>query len=238
MSTFKVSHDGAGLIFEPVFKVGDRVRSKLTGVHYTVRHTDTNGRTMLLNDLHGCERHGWSPMTHYELVTAPHQFKVGDRVRSKFGTLRETYTVVFVAGDGRLRMDGTVGWSDPRNFELVTEPHQFKVGDRVRSKTSDSRYTIEKIDGDQIKFEGLEYWYHSNLFELVTTQPCVVPFNSKPATLKTRRTVVPGNYGIVTVDQLPHCQIQITPCYPTVDELREAAHILNQIAEIIEENEK
>lgn len=111
-------------------------------------------------------------------------------------------------------------------FEPVTP---FKVGDTVRSKTTDSRYTVKRVDGDRIKVEGLEYWYPSCLFELV------IP----PATtLKTRRTIVPGRYGIVTVDQLPHCQIQITPCYPTVDELREAAHILNQIAEIIEENEK
>lgn len=47
-----------------------------------------------------------------------------------------------------------------------------------------------------------------------------------------RREIVCGDYGIVHVEK--GCDIHIPEYKYTPDELREAAHVLNQIAEYIE----
>lgn len=53
--------------------------------------------------------------------------------------------------------------------------------------------------------------------------------------IKTKRTVVPGEYGIVDVGSLGEINI-VSGCY-TAEALREAAHILNQIAEVMEDGQ-
>lgn len=50
-----------------------------------------------------------------------------------------------------------------------------------------------------------------------------------PVTVKTRRTIINGGYGIVLIDDQG---IEIPVGRYSPDELREAAHVLNQIAEI------
>lgn len=57
---------------------------------------------------------------------------------------------------------------------------------------------------------------------------------SSPIRTVTRREVVPGQYGIVYISSAN--EVWIAASKHTVEELREAAHILNQIAEVLEEN--
>lgn len=52
----------------------------------------------------------------------------------------------------------------------------------------------------------------------------------------TRREIVPGRYGIVTL--WPDGDVAVRCDKHSPSELREAAHIFNQIAEVLEENAK
>lgn len=63
---------------------------------------------------------------------------------------------------------------------------------------------------------------------------------SGPIRTVTRREIVPGEYGKVFVDAVDGDGIRARLCRSLIDasELREAAHIFNQIAEALEENAK
>lgn len=56
---------------------------------------------------------------------------------------------------------------------------------------------------------------------------------TSPIRTVTRREIVPGKYGIVTIKECGFIHINTMG---TPDNLREAAHLLNQIAEALEEN--
>lgn len=60
----------------------------------------------------------------------------------------------------------------------------------------------------------------------------VAPWNEGPIRTVTRREIVPGDYGAVRVTEgrYIHCRSMAT-----AEELREAAHILNQLAEVLED---
>ncbi len=62
------------------------------------------------------------------------------------------------------------------------------------------------------------------------------PTPTTPIRTITRREIVPGDYGVVGVTQ--DCNIVIYKSKYTPEELREAAHILNQIAEYLESEGK
>jgi hypothetical protein len=135
---------------------------------------------------------------------------------------------------------------------------KFKVGDRVRVlagipwvlylqkdailRVADIRQ--DRVHGQQIKVEGYESdgWYHHSHFVAAPPTP-------QPIRTVTRREIVPGVYGRVTVKMnvsparmsIGLTNIAGAPIGDTAmsaDELREAAHIFNQIAEVLEENEK
>lgn len=55
-----------------------------------------------------------------------------------------------------------------------------------------------------------------------------------PIRTVTRREIVPGSYGVIQVHK--DGKIGMLPSVKSADQLREAAHILNQIAEVLEEN--
>lgn len=59
-----------------------------------------------------------------------------------------------------------------------------------------------------------------------------------PSPIRTvkRREIVAGNYGAVAITKSN--KVMIPAGYYTPEELREAAHILNQIAEVLEDNGK
>lgn len=63
----------------------------------------------------------------------------------------------------------------------------------------------------------------------------IAEWQDQPSTLRivTRREVVPGTYGIVQVTSNREIKIQLGKY--SADKLREAAHILNQIAEALED---
>lgn len=54
----------------------------------------------------------------------------------------------------------------------------------------------------------------------------------------TRREIVPGTYGIVQIDDLDGLAVHLNAGMPKADDLREAAHLFNQLAEVLEENAK
>lgn len=117
---------------------------------------------------------------------------------------------------------------------------KFKVGDRVRFL---ERYGPAR-EGDEAVVTGL--WEqgvrvdvrgepHSCFFERVAL---VEP--ASPIRTVTRREIVPGTYGIVEVGLLGVYGLPLfisTSCgYSAATDLREAAHLFNQLAEVLEEN--
>lgn len=60
----------------------------------------------------------------------------------------------------------------------------------------------------------------------------------KPSPIRTRREIVPGIYGHVEVSNNPDAGLMFfLPLNNyNAEELREAAHIFNQLAEVLEEN--
>lgn len=57
--------------------------------------------------------------------------------------------------------------------------------------------------------------------------------DNRPVRTVTRKEIVPGSYGIVQVTSSREIKIQLGKY--SADKLREAAHILNQIAEALED---
>lgn len=118
----------------------------------------------------------------------------------------------------------------------------IKIGDEVipncavgglihgkKYKVTGSSYN--KMNELLIKIEGSSLDYHHSYFNVAS--PHV------PSPIRTRREIVPGVYGKICVNERgAGYGIESITMLPTVnsDELREAAHILNQIAEVLEEN--
>lgn len=74
------------------------------------------------------------------------------------------------------------------------------------------------------------------LFDIIEEWTDATPEKPAPINIVTRRKIVHGSYGIVNVDE--YDRVSINFGLHTPEELREAAHILNQIAEWISDNEK
>lgn len=116
--------------------------------------------------------------------------------------------------------------------------NKFKVGDRIRRIVDDGdgapknfksgfETTAKMVtENSVIDAEG---FYHS-----ICNVELIQPATSAIRTV-TRREIVPGEYGIVTV--FPDGAVYVSGVdVPSAAELREAAHLFNQIAEVLEEN--
>lgn len=131
---------------------------------------------------------------------------------------------------------------------------KFKVGDRVRvvrhrafsgNDVSDASGLVGKIITLGKTHRDLE----SDLFEtfsvvdagpaagwLIRSDDIESAIDSGPIRTVTRREIVPGVYGDVTVERIPFEGLEISyKSYGNAHKLREAAHIFNQIAEALEE---
>lgn len=133
--------------------------------------------------------------------------------------------------------------------------NKFKVGDRVRMHGYGIGAIVREIDPAYclpylIEFESdVPFGHDGNAISRVKIKSCrgywcaenelyKVSDDATVVRTVTRREIVPGTYGVVSVS---------LPCgLPRVDvggalnaeQLREAAHLFNQIAEVIEENAK
>ena len=111
--------------------------------------------------------------------------------------------------------------------------HEFKVGDRVRNKdgsafsNGDHIVTVTNNKGyGGVWFKETGTYTSASLIELA---------NPAPPTIRTitRREVVPGQYGIVEVGVGATVGVTFDP--HTANDLREAAHLFLQIAEVLDE---
>ena len=111
--------------------------------------------------------------------------------------------------------------------------HEFKVGDRVRNKdgsafsNGDHIVTVTNNKGyGGVWLKETETYTSASLIELA---------NPAPPTIRTitRREVVPGQYGIVEVGVGATVGVTFDP--HTANDLREAAHLFLQIAEVLDE---
>lgn len=126
--------------------------------------------------------------------------------------------------------------------EVEKKMSKFNVGDRVRLKddgaevdghfSHGNEYTVVRVSGNGLGVEkddsGYYNWWFAEYFE-PTAQ-------STPIRTVTRKEIVAGNYGAVAITKSN--KIMIAAANYTAEQLREAAHILNQIAEVLEENGK
>lgn len=112
----------------------------------------------------------------------------------------------------------------------------FKAGDRVKYKSGDTfsngRFvnTVDKIvDGGQVWLLETKTWIGVESIEHES------PIAS-PVRTVTRREIVPGAYGQVSVISADRGRVEIfIDATSTADQLREAAHLFNQLAEALED---
>lgn len=121
------------------------------------------------------------------------------------------------------------------------EMTKFNVGDKVKSLVNEADvrkgavYQIVFLDDEGVIWvndDKGDRWYLSK-DEYVSVD------DSGPIRTVTHRQIVPGVYGKVCVNEKGDgTGLDYIQMLPSIDatELREAAHILNQIAEVLEEN--
>ena len=117
---------------------------------------------------------------------------------------------------------------------------KFKVGDRVRCLenygsqfTAGKTYTVSGVTRDRISVERDDGGSTSNGW---CSDRFVLAATTGPIRTVTRREIVPGVYGRVSVhdDYSVGFSTELDG-RDAADELREAAHLFNQIAEVLEE---
>lgn len=188
--------------------------------------------------------------------------KAGDRVRRTHTTRGGThfsagyeFTVASVRTGTVVEIDAMTGREhlhSSKYLERVIPLPPFKVGDRVRRTETllgsqhphrqiGYEFVVTEINDDESFLSVLdgEYWHSCSYLELVPPAKEV----PSPVRTVTRKEVMPGLYGIVSVGE-KGC-VWVIPFLgagdyipQTAKQLREAAHILNQIAEAHEEEAK
>lgn len=111
-----------------------------------------------------------------------------------------------------------------------------KVGPMRELNRHETDYPWTDKDGDMP-----DQRYNDKGYEIGTGSDCDLISEWKdetpsPIRTVTRREIVAGNYGIVAITKSN--KVMIAAGYYTAEELREAAHILNQVAEVLQENGK
>lgn len=114
---------------------------------------------------------------------------------------------------------------------------KFKKGDRVKKRDGTAF-----SNGEQIVTVG-DYRYHDGPFfdETKTWHPdvgleLVEPTPASPIRLVTRREIVPGTYGIVEV--MSGNRVYVQDSNHTANDLRAAAALFDEIADVLDENAK
>lgn len=112
----------------------------------------------------------------------------------------------------------------------------IKIGDEVIPNCAvvglipGKRYKVTGRNGILINVEGNPIDYRHSYFDIIAPSDTQSP-------IRTRREIVPGVYGNVAVEKHSYGMTIVSDMSdPTPEELRESAHILNQIAEVLEEN--
>lgn len=122
---------------------------------------------------------------------------------------------------------------------------KFKVGDRVKAKrdigeyfTSGREYEIQNEDSYYINDDKGSVRHVASLDFLAEEFDQVFT----PIRTVTRREIVPGTYNGVVIAGVgvsnKRVSVGMDTLFRNTDELREAAHLFNQIAEVLEENAK
>lgn len=117
--------------------------------------------------------------------------------------------------------------------EVKGNDMKISVGDTVLKKDG-SNFSHGKKTATVEKIDHIGVW-----FEETRTQLCsdkLVKYSPSPIRTVTRREIVAGNYGLIQIFD-NGCMYIETDSY-TSEQCREAAHLLNQIAEVLEENGK
>lgn len=138
----------------------------------------------------------------------------------------------FKAGD-RVRV---VRHRAPAGNDVSSASHL--VGTEVTLGDRDSDASTAGVDVFLVKNQ---YWLvRSDDIELVTTATPATAHTNDNSPIRTRREIVTGRYGGVEISTggIPwgHKRIRFD-AVATPSELREAAHLFNQLAEVLEENE-
>lgn len=124
---------------------------------------------------------------------------------------------------------------------------KFKVGDRVTLKsdvnpyagwTHGKEYVVTRVFKDECGYNRIK----TNIDDFgFTTNGWLAeyfePIEAGPVRTVTRKEIVPGVYGKVDVSLYPDGSPCVSVSFPRgAEQLREAAHILNQIAEALEDD--
>lgn len=127
---------------------------------------------------------------------------------------------------------------------------KFKVGDEFVAKrnigeffTKGGTYTIQShgwMEDHYYLNDDTGGTHHGAPLDWLEEE--FAPVSGTPFRTVTRREIVPGRYGIVDVGALSASRAKVATSveygFTGSDQLREAAHIFNQLAEVLEENAK
>lgn len=122
----------------------------------------------------------------------------------------------------------------------------FKAGDRVR-RVKDSHFGMKVDDVATVDHIGMANHVVLREFEGEHSVKCLELLTDGPVRTVTRREIVPGTYGKINVlaasrsnaviQLLDSTGIEATKAIAlTAEELREAAHLFSQLAEVLEES--
>lgn len=133
---------------------------------------------------------------------------------------------------------------------------KFKVGDRVRVLRHRNWHGDELgpdygiAEGTIVRLAAIdEGMSHGELtmfavedlgdgYYWIVRSDDIEPVNSSPIRTVTRREIVPGSYGAVEVDDEFARAVIWMYGDNAADKFREAAHLFNQLAEVLEDNSK
>ena len=120
---------------------------------------------------------------------------------------------------------------------------KFKVGDRVRRINSDNDLVNMTIGSEwvvcSVRNDG---WMHvENYKNMVLKENFELIKEQSPIRQVTRREIIPGRYGRISVQNHTSKTINVGTTSPvgwSVSELREVSKLLALLADVLEENQK
>ena len=113
--------------------------------------------------------------------------------------------------------------------QVVKESYDYRNGGSAHSRSIGEEFTLKsqyKPGYHWKTVEGVDFYEHE-----------IAPVG--PIRTVTRLEIVPGVYGAVEISEwTSKPRIKFDAVYPSADDLREAAHLFNQLAEVLEEDSK
>lgn len=122
---------------------------------------------------------------------------------------------------------------------------KFKVGDRVRvypgmyiGMTAGSPYNLPRGEGVVSRCgDGYLVVQYGETVSPPVNPKCFELVTPSPIRTVTRREIAPGVYGNVEIEEVGQRYVVIdSQSIYYAEDLREAAHLFNQLAEVLEEN--